>query len=246
MITPALKRAFDVVVSASALALLTPLFGIVTLLIWIQDFHSPFYVAPRAARGGGTFRMIKFRSMRVGADRTGVDSTSAQDSRITPIGRFVRRYKLDELPQLWNVLRGDMSLVGPRPQVMREVAIYTAEERRLLDVRPGITDLSSIVFSDEGDVLAGHADPDLAYNQLIRPWKSRLGLLYARHASVRLDLALIVLTAVALVSRPRALAGVARILAQFDADEPTRRFSRRDIPLAPWPPPGTGDVVTNR
>jgi lipopolysaccharide/colanic/teichoic acid biosynthesis glycosyltransferase len=110
------------------------------------------------------------------ADQSGVDSTGAADRRITPVGHFIRRYKLDEITQLWNVLKGDMSLVGPRPNVQRETDMYTGIERRLLSVKPGITDFSSIVFSDEGDILKDHADPDIAYNQLIRPGKSALGL----------------------------------------------------------------------
>ena len=183
-----MKRLLDIVVSAGALIVLSPLLLVVATAVWLQDFHSPFYIAPRVARGNGTFRMVKFRSMTVGADRTGVDSTSASDSRITAVGRTIRAYKLDELVQLWNVLKGDMSLVGPRPQVRRDADLYTDVERGLLTARPGITDLASIVFSDEGDILKDEADPDLAYNQLIRPWKSRLGLLYVNHQSVRLDL----------------------------------------------------------
>src|SRR5207247_4709716 len=103
---------------------------------------------------------------------------------------LIRRYKLDELAQLWNVLKGDMSLVGPRPQVQRDVNLYTEEEYHLFDVKPGITDFSSIVFSDEGDILKGSSNPDLRYNQLIRPWKSRLGLFYARHHNFWIDLKL--------------------------------------------------------
>src|SRR5438552_15194914 len=166
-----MKRALDVLVSGSALILLSPLLLIVAVAVWLQDFRSPFYIAPRVARGGGTFKMVKFRSMTVGADRTGVDSTSANDARITAVGRFLRAYKLDELMQLWNVFIGDMSVVGPRPQVRREVDIYTDAERELLTVQPGITDIASIVFSDEGDILKDAAEPDLMYNQLIRPWK---------------------------------------------------------------------------
>src|SRR5205814_6243983 len=130
-------------------------------------------------------------------------------------------YMLDELMQLWNVFIGDMSLVGPRPQVRREVDIYTGAERELLTVRPGITDVASIVFADEAEILADAADPDLMYNQLIRPWKSRLGLIYVRHCSVGLDLRLLLLTVVALVSRRRALSDLQRILERLRAEEAT-------------------------
>jgi lipopolysaccharide/colanic/teichoic acid biosynthesis glycosyltransferase len=107
--------------------------------------------------------------MVVNADKIGGISTAATDRRITPVGRLVRAYKLDELVQLWNVLKGDMSLVGPRPQVQTDAALYTQAEKRMLTVRPGITDPASIVFSDEGDILKDSADPDLLYNQIIRP-----------------------------------------------------------------------------
>jgi lipopolysaccharide/colanic/teichoic acid biosynthesis glycosyltransferase len=240
------KRALDVAVAAIALVVLSPILLLMATVIWAQDYRSPFYIAARAARGGGTFRMVKFRSMTVGADRSGVDSTSANDSRITSVGRFLRRYKLDELPQLWNVLCGQMSFVGPRPQVIREVELYTPVERQLLDARPGITDLASIVFADEGDILGPYADPDIAYNQLVRPWKSRLGLLYVRHASATLDVRIVWLTLVALVSRGRALAGVAALLEHLDADAATLEVSRRRAPLQPAVPPGASTVVVRR
>ena len=146
-------------------------------LVYRQDKESPFYMAPRVGRNNTIFKMAKLRSMVSNADKSGVDSTSANDSRITPIGHKIRKYKLDELTQLWNVFIGDMSLVGPRPNVQRDVDLYTKDEKNLLNVRPGITDFSSIVFSDEGDILKDKKDPDLSYNQLIRPWKSRLGLI---------------------------------------------------------------------
>jgi len=243
---PAAKRLLDVTVGACALVALSPLLVAVSLAIWLPDFHAPFYVAPRVGRRGAIFRMVKFRSMSVAADRTGVDSTSADDRRITPVGAWVRRCKLDELPQLWNVLKGEMSLVGPRPQVAREVQLYTDVERGLLDARPGITDFASIVFADEGEILKGRPDPDLAYNQMIRPWKSRLGLLYVCRQSLLLDLQLIWLTALALVSRPRALAGLGRVLERLGADAMTVRVAGRAEPLVPYPPPGATDVVMTR
>ena len=116
--------------------------------------------------------------MSISADKNGVNSTSLNDARITPVGHKIRKYKLDEFTQLWNVLIGDMSLVGPRPNVLVDTNLYTKVERKLLTVRPGITDFSSIVFSDEGKILENKKDPNLSYNQFIRPWKSRLGLIY--------------------------------------------------------------------
>ncbi len=240
------KRFLDLFVSSIAAFLLSPLILILGAVVWLEDFHPPLYVAPRVGRFNSMFKMVKLRSMRIGSDQTGVDSTAGNDSRITAIGRILRAYKLDELPQLWNVLKGEMSLVGPRPQVSREVDIYTETERELLTVKPGVTDLSSIVFSDEGEILKGSHDPDLAYNQLIRPWKSRLGLLYVHNRSLRLDIELIFLSALALISRSRALAAVQRLLRRLDADLLTLRVARRDSPLVPYPPPGTIELVIHR
>jgi lipopolysaccharide/colanic/teichoic acid biosynthesis glycosyltransferase len=239
-----IKRAFDFTAALCGLLLASPLLAVVITAIWLYDRCSPFYIAPRTARGGGTFRMVKLRSMRVGADKTGVSSTSATDGRITPIGHLVRAYKLDELIQLWNVLIGDMSLVGPRPQVVADAALYTSEERRLLSVRPGITDPASIVFSDEGDILRDASDPDLLYNQIIRPWKSRLALLYIDNMTLWTDIRLIVLTAIAIVSKTAARNGVHRMLDGWNADELVRTMALRRNALLPYPPPGAAAVVT--
>jgi lipopolysaccharide/colanic/teichoic acid biosynthesis glycosyltransferase len=238
-----MKRLFDALAAAIGLAITSPLLLVVAVAIWLQDFSTPFYIARRAAPGGGTFWMVKFRSMVANAEKIGGSSTAVDDPRITPVGRFVRAHKLDELVQLWNVLRGDMSLVGPRPQVVTDTAMYTQEEKRLLNVRPGITDLASIVFADEGEILSGSKDPDLAYNQIIRPWKSRLALLYLDHRTFLADLEIILLTALTLVSRPAALWGVQRILARWRADMPLRNVARREQPLSPYPPPGVTECV---
>lgn len=226
------KELFDRIAALAGLLLLSPVLLLMLFLVWRQDGRSPFYVAHRAARGGGRFRMVKIRSMVVAADRTGVVSTAGDDARITPLGQFIRRWKIDELSQLWNVFIGDMSLVGPRPQVLDEVATYTPDEMRLLDVKPGITDFSSIVFADEGEILRGAADPDLAYRQLIRPWKSRLGILYVERRTFFIDLRLIELTLIRIVAPERALAGVARLLEKLGAPAELVRVARRDTPLA--------------
>jgi lipopolysaccharide/colanic/teichoic acid biosynthesis glycosyltransferase len=138
--------------------------------------------------------MYKFRTMVVNADRVGGPNTPDDDDRLTKTGRTLRKYKLDELPQLINVLKGEMSFVGPRPQVAGEVANYTEEERQLLTVRPGITDWASLRFHNEGEILKGHADPDRAYAELIRPEKMRLGLQYVRSATLKDDLSILVQT----------------------------------------------------
>ncbi|MEI9811413.1 MAG: sugar transferase [Acidobacteriota bacterium] len=238
-----MKRLFDFVAALLGLLLLAPLLVVIATAIWIEDQHSPFYAGKRIARGGGSFRMVKFRSMVKDAWKNGVSSTSAGDRRITRIGHLLRLAKLDELPQLWNVLTGDMSLVGPRPQVEADAALYTPAERRLFDVRPGITDLASIVFADEGQILAGSADPDLLYNQVIRPWKSRLALLYLDRATFTTDLWLILLTLASAVSRGYALSSVVRLLEAWSADPQLRRVASRRQPLFAAPPPGADEIV---
>ena len=237
------KRLLDIVLSAVGLLCALPVLLLAMAAIWLQDFRSPLYVATRVGRGGRGFRMVKLRSMVVDANKTGGDSTSANDNRITAVGRFVRTCKLDELSQLWNVLVGDMSMVGPRPNVPNETGRYTQAEQTLLTVRPGITDISSIVFSDEGHILADSADPDLDYNRLIRPWKSRLGILYIENQSLGLDLALIALTALAIVSKRTALKFIDRILTWTNASPDLRKVSRREGKLFPTPPPGADRPV---
>jgi lipopolysaccharide/colanic/teichoic acid biosynthesis glycosyltransferase len=241
-----MKRLVDVLASLFGLLIVSPILLPVMFLVWKEDKKSPFYIAPRSGRNGTTFKMVKLRSMVVGADKSGVDSTSDNDMRITPIGHKIRRYKLDELIQLWNVLIGDMSLVGPRPNVKHETDLYTNTEKGLLSVRPGITDLSSIVFSDEGDILEGKQNPDLAYNQLIRPWKSRLGLIYIENQSFLLDIKLIVYTVVAIISKQRALNWVASELTKMNVDSDIVHISKREVELYPFPPPGSDQIVTER
>ena len=241
-----IKRFFDIVVSLILVIIFSPFLIIFSFLIWKQDWHSPFYVAPRVGKNEKIFKMIKFRSMIVNADKSGVDSTSAHDSRITPLGNFIRKYKIDELPNFFNILLGEMSFVGPRPNVKRETELYTIEEKHLLTVRPGITDLASIVFSDEEDILEGSLDPDLDYNQLIRPWKSRLGIFYINKRSIWMDIQLMFLTAVAIISKTKSIRSINKILIKSSADEQLVSVSLRDGPLSPHPPPGSNNIVTSR
>jgi len=241
-----MKRLFDIFISLLGLVILSPILLTFMYLVYRQDKHSPFYVAPRVGKNGVMFKMLKLRSMSVNADKSGVDSTSVDDIRITPIGHKIRRYKLDEFTQLWNVLIGDMSLVGPRPNVLSDTNLYTDIEKGLLTVRPGITDFSSIVFSDEGDILEGMKDPDLAYNQLIRPWKSRLGLSYIKNQSLFLDFQLILYTVIAIISKQRALAWVAVKLNNLNVDTDTVKISKREVSLYPFPPPGSDEIVSSR
>jgi lipopolysaccharide/colanic/teichoic acid biosynthesis glycosyltransferase len=165
----------------------------VLVAVWIKtDSEGPvFYRGARGGRGNRPFRIFKFRSMVTNADRVGGPTTSAGDPRITRPGAFIRKYKLDELSQLINVLVGDMSIVGPRPQVLSYTSQYTGELEEILAVRPGITDWATIWNADEGAVLAGAADPDRAYDVLINPTKLKLQLRYVRSMSLRTDLRIV-------------------------------------------------------
>jgi lipopolysaccharide/colanic/teichoic acid biosynthesis glycosyltransferase len=241
-----MKRIFDFFLAFIGLILSSPILIPVIFLVWIQDWHSPFYIAPRVGKDEKPFRMLKLRSMIVNADKSGVDSTSSNDKRITGVGKFIRKYKLDELSQLWNVLIGDMSLVGPRPNVKRETDLYTTEEKKLLTVRPGITDFSSIVFSDEGDILKDQSDPDIAYNQLIRPGKSMLGIFYIEKRRFVIDIKLIYLTVIAIIDKEKALSSLVLILKKLGATDLLIAIASRKQNLYPMPPPGAKNIVTNR
>lgn len=241
-----MKRIFDLLCALLALLLLAPLLCILMLAVYAQDLKSPLYIAPRVGAGGRAFKMIKLRSMIINADKNGVASTSNDDRRITRVGHLIRKSKADELLQLVNVVMGDMSLVGPRPNVLAETSLYTNEEKRLLSVRPGITDFASIVFSDEGDILEGADDPDLRYNQLIRPGKGFLGLLYIDNQSFTLDLKLICLTVVAVASKPLALRWLTRMLRGINAPAFLVDIAARDTELVPMPPPGSNRIVEER
>ena len=241
-----MKRMFDITLAFIGLLFLSPILLIVAGLIFFQDFNSPFYIALRTGRFGKPFFMIKFRSMLVDSDKNKVDSTASNDPRITKLGKLIRKTKLDEVPQLFNVIKGEMSLVGPRPNVKRETDLYTVEEEDLLSVRPGITDLSSIVFSDEGDILEGKSDPDITYNQLIRPGKSRISLLGVTNTSILLDLRVIFLTITNSFSRSWTLNRVHNIILKYSHDIELAKLAGRRVKLIPMPPPGSNEVVTSR
>jgi lipopolysaccharide/colanic/teichoic acid biosynthesis glycosyltransferase len=241
-----LKPIFDFLVALILLSILfVPAFYF-TIRIFLQDFSNPFYIPKRVGKNKKNYNMIKFRSMIVNADSSKVDSTSSSDSRITNLGNFIRRYKIDEIPNLINILTFKMSFVGPRPNVDREVNLYTDEEIKILRVRPGITDISSIVFADEGDILEYSIDPDLDYNQLIRPWKSRLAILYTEKASLFLDLKLMILTLYNFIDRKKTLQIISNILKNLDAPENLINVVLRENKLVPTPPPGREEIVTTR
>jgi lipopolysaccharide/colanic/teichoic acid biosynthesis glycosyltransferase len=196
-----LKRATDIGISSLLLLLLLPLFPLIMCWIKLDSKGSVFYRGLRVGRFGRPFKVLKFRTMVHGADRLGGVCTADDDPRITKAGRFLREYKLDELPQFFNVLKGDMSLVGPRPEVQKYVEMFSAEERAILRLRPGITDRASLWDSDEGAVLTGTPDAEAAYLERIRPHKVHLQLEYARNHSLRGDLTILLQTAKLVASR---------------------------------------------
>ncbi len=241
-----LKRLFDIVFSLVIIILFSPIIIISAFIIWLEDFHNPFYLAPRVGTNGKKFLMIKLRTMAKNADSTGVDSTSNNDNRITKTGRIIRKFKLDELPQFFNVLLGSMSVVGPRPNVERETNLYTTIEKNILNIKPGITDFSSIVFADEGNILKDKKNPDIAYNQLIRPWKSTLAIFYIDHRSFLLDVKIIVLTVLSLFNREKSLDIISKTLLNLNAKKELVAVSLRKEKLIPIPPLGASNIIQSR
>jgi lipopolysaccharide/colanic/teichoic acid biosynthesis glycosyltransferase len=196
-----IKRLFDIVSASVGLILFAPVLLLIALAIKFEDKGTVFYRGIRVGRYGNPFKIFKFRTMVMNADVIGGPSTSDCDRRITRVGMILRKYKLDELPQLINVLKGEMSMVGPRPEVKKYTDLYNDEEKAILMIRPGITDWASIANSDEGAVLAKYDDPDKAYEEIIRPEKIRLQLKYVRERSFAKDLAIILQTLKAVVVR---------------------------------------------
>jgi lipopolysaccharide/colanic/teichoic acid biosynthesis glycosyltransferase len=193
------KRGIDLAVSGAALAVLSPLLVGIAIAIKLHDGGPILYRGVRAGWRGVPFRMAKFRTMVLNADKLGGSSTSDDDPRITNVGRWLRKHKLDELPQLLNVLVGEMSLVGPRPEVFQYVNLFTDEEKAILSVRPGITDWASLWNSDEGAILAGSSDPERTYLEQIRPTKIRLQLKYVSTRSLWTDMQILFFTFMAVV-----------------------------------------------
>ena len=186
-----MKRLFDIVASGIGLILLSPLF--LVLAIWIKlDSEGPvFYRQLRVAKGNMNFKIFKFRSMRIGSDKGSLITIGGHDSRITKSGYFIRKYKLDELPQLINVFIGDMSLVGPRPEVRKYVNLYTEEQLHVLDVRPGMTDIASLKYRNENELLVDKENPDEYYINVVMQDKLKLNLEYIENRSLFGDIRLI-------------------------------------------------------
>ena len=193
------KRLFDLFFSTLAMIVLSPVLIVIAVLIKLESAGPALYKGTRVGLNGTLFKMNKFRTMVINADKIGGSSTPEDDPRITKIGRLLRRYKLDELPQLSNVFKGEMSFVGPRPQVKWAVDLYSEEERKVLTVKPGITDYASVKFPNEGEILKGSTDPDKDYMEKIHPEKMRLSLEYVRSRSMWVDIKVIVDTLAAIV-----------------------------------------------
>ena len=188
-----LKRIFDTILSLFGLIILLPFMLIIAIFIKLDSKGPVFFKQVRVTKNGREFKIFKYRTMRVGSDKYS-QITVGKDNRITKVGAFLRKYKLDEIPQLINVLIGDMSLVGPRPEVPKYVALYTDEQNEILKVRAGITDYASIEFSDENDLLASEEDPEKAYIEKVMPKKIELNKKYISEISILTDIKIILLT----------------------------------------------------
>lgn len=187
-------RFFDIFFSFLGLLFLSSLFIILYIAICLESKGGGFYCQKRVGRYGKEFNLFKFRSMRVGSDEKGLITVGGRDLRITKTGYFIRKYKLDELPQLLNVLIGNMSLVGPRPEVRKYVDLYTVEQSKVLNVRPGITDYASIEYADENTILGKAKDPNKAYIELIMPDKIKYNMRYINRQCIKEYFKIIFLT----------------------------------------------------
>ena len=195
------KRAFDIVACVTAVLVLCPVWLCIGLMVACGSKGGAFYRQTRVGRNGKEFKLLKFRTMRQDADRIGGLITVGEDNRVTRVGRFLRKYKLDEFPQFLNIIKGDMSIVGPRPEVPKYVALYDERQRRVLSVRPGLTDYASIEYISENELLAQSPDPDRTYIEEIMPAKLELNLKYIDNQSVMEDLRLIFKTLFSIVKK---------------------------------------------
>lgn len=188
------KRLFDILFSILGIIILSPFLLIISVIILFTSAGNAFYRQIRVGKNGKEFKLIKFRTMRKGADKSGQLTVGMRDSRITAIGYYLRKYKLDELPQLFNILAGQMSFVGPRPEVPKYVALYDAEQRKVLNVKPGITDYASIVYSEENELLTKAENPEDLYISKVMPAKLKLNMRYINEMSFVTDIKVILKT----------------------------------------------------
>ncbi|MDD2637301.1 MAG: sugar transferase [Bacteroidales bacterium] len=196
-----MKRLFDIFFSFFGLLFLSPLFLILSLFIVLDSRGSAFYRQQRVGKGNVDFSLLKFRTMELGADKKGLLTIGLSDSRVTKIGRFLRKYKIDELPQLFNILKGDMSFVGPRPEVRKYVDLYTSEQLKVLDVKPGLTDYASIEYIDESDLLAHSENPEKTYIEVVMNDKIKLNFKYIQEHNLKTDILILIKTIFKIVGR---------------------------------------------
>ncbi len=225
------KMLIDKFISIIILIFSFPIILICLLLIFLKDFSNPVYISPRVGKNFKNFNLFKIRSMIKNADKSGITSTSSNDKRITSVGKFIRKFKIDEILQLVNVIIGDMSLVGPRPQIPSEVSLYSNFEKDLLLVKPGITDFSSIIFSDEGEILKDSLDPNKDYNMFIRPWKSELGIFYIKNNNNFIDFQLLFLTFLSIFNKKLTLKILSKLLKKLQASDELVYLAKRECNL---------------
>jgi lipopolysaccharide/colanic/teichoic acid biosynthesis glycosyltransferase len=194
-----LKRLLDILASSVALILLFPLLFILGVAVAVTSPGGAFFRQVRVGKDGREFRLLKFRSMRPGSEAGGQITVGTRDPRITDVGHFLRKTKLDELPQLINILKGDMSVIGPRPEVPKYVALYSSEQRKVLSVRPGLSSLASIAYINENEVLGRSNDPERTYIEEVMPAKLELDLRYVREQGLAMDLRIIASTLARLI-----------------------------------------------
>ena len=239
------KYLLDFFISFLILIIISPLILFFCMVVFFYDRGNPIYISERVGFRGEIFKIFKIRTMVKNADKIGGTSTKNSDSRLLPVGIIIRKLKLDEIAQLINVLNSSMSLVGPRPNTSLDVSYYSNEELNILKVKPGITDFSSIIFADEGAILDAYKDPDIAYNQLIRPWKSKLGLFYIEKSDIFTDLNLILITFINIFNRKKALNMVSKLIYKKGGSNELINLAKRLEPLKPSTPPGFKRPITS-
>ena len=238
-----LKNIFDYLLAFLLIVILFIPTIIILIIVYKEDFKNPIYFSKRVKKNNKIFSLLKIRSMKILNQKNVVTSTSYNDPRISKIGSIIRRYKIDEIPQLINIINNEMSFVGPRPNVVEEVKLYTNHEKKLLNVKPGITDYASIIFSDESEILKNSSNPNLDYNLLIRPWKSLIGIYYVENRSFFMDIEILFLTLFSLFDRVLVTRYISKKLLKYDFETYSKLFTPTRE-LKPLPPPGSNKLVS--
>lgn len=238
-----LKNLFDYLLAFLLITILAIPTVIILIFVYKQDFNNPIYISKRVKKNNEIFSLLKIRSMKISNEKNVITSTSYNDPRISKIGYAIRRYKIDEIPQLINIVKNEMSFVGPRPNVFEEVNLYTDQEKKLLNVKPGITDYASIIFSDESEILKNSTNPNLDYNLLIRPWKSLIGIYYVENRNFFMDIEILFLTFFSLLNKDFTTSYISKKLLKHDFETYSKLFNPNRV-LKPLPPPGSTKLVS--